>query len=378
MNSAVVNDPGHRHPPAEVALLITSLRGLPFDVPRDTDWNVLLQLATANGVLSLLHQSLSEKAVAMPESFTAAARESRDTAETFAAGLKDLLQHFAEHAIEVIPLKGPVLAASLYGDVAMRACNDLDLLVRPADYQRAEALLFDLGFAALTGRDDYHRRFLRDALLIELHFGVSSPRYFPFDPRGVWIRASGDKFRGMPMRIMSDGDLVLYLCLHGVKHGFSRLIWILDLAHALQGMQRGGLEDLIRRAQREGLEPWLLMGCEVVREMFPDRLPKEMDALIAASPEVAAKARDSALQLFAEGLETVNDHKLRSFYLHIERSARKRWRCRLTYFWPSVEDYKWAERNRIHRRFAPILRPLRLLQKYGPSRVWQIVFPSRM
>ena len=52
---------------------------------------------------------------------------------------------FAERNIEVLPLKGPVLAEALYGDVTMRAYNDLDLLVRRENFHRAEVLLLDRG-----------------------------------------------------------------------------------------------------------------------------------------------------------------------------------------------------------------------------------------
>jgi hypothetical protein len=109
--------------------------------------------------------------------------------------------------------------------------------------------------------------------------------------------------------------------------------------------------------------------------MFPERLPSEMEAVIAESPDLAAKVQHVAARLFAEGLEVVNDHKIRTFYLQTERNVLRRWRCRLSYFAPTFEDYRWVERHRISRRLAPVLRPLRLLQKHGPSRVWRALFP---
>jgi len=52
---------------------------------------------------------------------------------------------------------------------------------------------------------------------------------------------------------MSDDDLVLYLVFHGLKHGFSRLIWILDVAMALKGLRNCSFGELMRRAQ---LQDW--------------------------------------------------------------------------------------------------------------------------
>lgn len=72
----------------EAALLITCLRGLPFVVPRDTDWEELLGLASAHGVLLLVHQSFLERGVEIPDFFATAVRESLDAAKTLAAELE--------------------------------------------------------------------------------------------------------------------------------------------------------------------------------------------------------------------------------------------------------------------------------------------------
>ena len=366
-----------RHTVDDAALLLTCLRGLPFPVPRDTDWIGLIGLASAHGVLLFVHQSLLERGVEIPDFFAVAVRESKNAAEMLAAELESLLKQFAVQDIDVLPLKGPVLAERLHGSVTMRSCNDLDLLVRREDFPRAEVLLMDMGFIAREA-DDYHRRFVRDGVPVELHFEVASPRYFPFDLKSVWGRARRGEFRGHPMYIMSADDLVLFLCLHGMKHGFSRLIWVLDFARALGWVSDRGYEELALRARRQGVEPWLLIGSEVLREIFPQQLPPGMNAVIAKSRREAARARRVAAQLLAEGLDVINDHKIRSFYLQTEQSARRRWRCRLSFFAPTIEDHDWAERHRIYRGIVPVLRPFRLLQKYGPSRVWRILFPTQI
>jgi hypothetical protein len=360
----------------EAALLIGCLRGLPLVVPRDTDWQALLGIAKENGVLALVHPQLLEMHAEMPELFTAAARASRSHADMFAAELEGLLHQFAERGIDVLPLKGPTLAQALYGDATLRSFKDLDLLVRRDDYPRAEALLIDLGFAAGTVNDS-ERRFSREGILVELHFDITSPQIFQFDLEGIWSRSYRESFRGKSMHVMSDDDLVLYLCSHGLSHGFSRLIWILDVARALDALAPDGCKRLMRHAHSEGLVPWLLIGCEVVRAMFPQQLPKAMDAVIGESPKEIKRARRAASRLFAEGLGGVTKTYGRR-YLESGDNAINRWRYRLGYFAPTAEDYRWAERHRINRRLMPMFRPLRLLHKYGPARAWRIIFPSHI
>jgi Uncharacterised nucleotidyltransferase len=359
----------------EAALLISCLRGQPFTVLQDLGWQVLLELAEAHGVLLLLDQAFRERHVQTPDFFATAVRKHLDVVARFAAELEELLKQLAKEGIEVLPLKGPVLAEALYGNVTMRSCDDLDLLVRREDFPRAGQLLLDLGFAARTAGDDYHRKFLREGVLVELHYGVASPRSFPFDLDGVWDRARSEQFRDQPMRVMSDGDLVLFLCLHGLKHGFSRLIWISDLARALESVRNDGAQELAKHAQRQGLEQALLIGCQIVREVLPQQLPSEMEALLTESPQAAERARHAVKRLFSEGTGANNDPEIWGLYLQTEGSARQRWRRRLSFLMPTAGDYAWAERHRIYRGLMPAIRPFRLLHKYGASRAWRILFP---
>lgn len=361
----------------EAALLITCLRGLPFVIPDDMNWPVLLALAEENGVLLLVYQALLQSGVELPDFFTAVVIECKALAEKFAAELEELLQHFAERSIEVLPLKGPVLASAFYGGADLRMCNDLDLLVLPSEYNRAKVVLLNLGFTAGKA-DEYHCRFFRGEIPVELHHGIAKNKFFLLDMDSIWSRSQPESFRGQPMRAMSEDDLILYLCSHGLKHGFTRLVWILDIALGLNGLRRCSYMDVALRARQQDMEPWLLIGCEVVRAMFPQLLPDAMDAVIASTwPSGAGRARRAANKLFDRDMkDVVNDY--RGFYLQAQPSALKRLRYRLRYLEPTNEDYRWAERHRIQPKFMIVLRPVRLLQKYGASMVWRILFPPQV
>lgn len=363
-------------PVDEATLLITCLRELPFHIPYDINWRALLTLAEENGVLLLVYEPLLAVGTDMPAFFRDAVRECRVAAESLGAALEALLQDFGECGIEVLPLKGPALALALYGDAALRQSNDIDLLVRRDDFSNAEALLLAQGFSALGAASEHDRRFRRGELLVELHFELASPRFFPFDIDGIWSRSRRADFRGKPARAMSNSDLVFYLCAHGLKHGFSRLIWILDLSRALRGWEPCEYQELMRQAHRRGLAPWLLIGCEVVSAMFPQQIPAALDAVIAQSPVALERARRAAARLFIVDQQVVvND--FRSFYLQAEPNPLKRWRYRLQYLMPTYTDYLWARHHRINPRLMVILRFFRLREKYGLSRVWQILFPSK-
>jgi hypothetical protein len=55
----------------------------------------------------------------------------------FTAELIRILNCLESHGIAAIPFKGPTLAESVYGNLALREFSDLDILVRQSDFPRA-------------------------------------------------------------------------------------------------------------------------------------------------------------------------------------------------------------------------------------------------
>jgi hypothetical protein len=355
-------------------LLIASLRGSLSAAPRCADWAARAALAEIHGVLPLVHRALHTAGTKIPADFQHTVAKSRLSTETLVAELEQLLAAFAEHGIDVIPLKGPVLAETLYGDVAMRPCEDLDLLVRVRDFSRAEKVLIAAGWIAPSPAEEFERQFLRNGVLVELHFGVASPRSFPFDLDGAWNRAQTASFRGLPMLAMSETDRALYLLLHGLKHGFGKLIWILDAAHALSAVKECSPRELVEQARVLGLEQVLYVGCSMILEAFPEHLPKDLLAVLVESPKDMEAARERVATLLAGEAGTGRNPEL-SFYLQTETDPARRWQCRLMFFSPTGEDYQWTARHRLPNSFAPLVRPFRLLAKYGLRRAWRTAFP---
>jgi hypothetical protein len=307
----------------EAELLIACLQGALSAAPRSTDWRVLEALAETHGVLPLVHRALTATGADTPDDhFQRAVSNSQLSTETLAVELEQLLASFAQHGIDVIPLKGPVLAETLYGNIAMRPCEDLDLLVRVRDFGRAEKVLTDAGWVAPSPADEFERQFLRNDIMVELHFGMASPRSFPFDLDGAWSRAQKSSFRGLPLVAMSEIDRALYLLLHGLKHGFGKLIWILDAAHVLGAVKECSPQEFVRQARAQGLEQVLYIGCAMILEAFPEHLPKDLSAVPSESPSIMEAARARVATLLAGEAGTGRSPEL-SFYLQTENNPAR-------------------------------------------------------
>jgi hypothetical protein len=357
----------------ELELLLSTLRRSETLAPASIDWEALLVLANSHGVLSIFCR---EYRGILPDLFKTRAQNEWTTSAFLACELESLLEHFCLRGLEVLPLKGPLLAQTLYGSPGLRQSDDLDLLVHPRDFTRARALLLDLGFEAVCPPDDYHQTFQRGNTWVELHFSVAPPSSPAMDLQGSWERAQTTQFRGQRARFFAKPDLLIYLTIHGVKHEFGRLIWVLDFANALANVDKRELDQALIMARELGIEGALLTTCELARLSFYSKLPSSIVEAIARKPVITVQAT-AIWSSVLEGLgnpQTI--HQGAGLFLRLEQNARSRWEQRLRYFRLSRQDHLWAQHHRIHPRGMLLLRPLRLLAKHGLGPVWRTLFPG--
>lgn len=102
---------------------------------KEMDWVYLKEMALQHGLMPLLYQCLKSYAPnCIPRSILAQFRfhslSSASRSFVMTEELLSLLELFKAEGILAIPYKGPVLAASLYKDLAIRPFNDLDILVK--------------------------------------------------------------------------------------------------------------------------------------------------------------------------------------------------------------------------------------------------------
>ena len=119
--------------------------------------------------------------------------------------------------VEPLLIKGWA-AARLYPHPGLRPYGDVDLLVRPAERARAAA--------ALGGRDGHRCRVdLHDSLE-----GVDTPTEALFE------RSRLAPLGSIRVRVPGAEDQLVLLCLHMLKHGAWRPVWLCDIAAAAEAL----------------------------------------------------------------------------------------------------------------------------------------------
>src|SRR6266849_189367 len=268
---------------------------------QSVDWARLCVLAEEHGVVGHLAAGVRgfEENLVPPE--IRQALVDRQRAQIFfslrlTAELFCILDRFTSAGIGALVVKGPVLAVRAYGDPAMRAYGDLDLLVRQRDIRRATELMSVAGYAPavpLSAIDagkipgQYFFSGPDSKLIVELH-NDRTLRYFPrrlpledFFARKISVRLDAHE-----VPALSVEDEFLLICIHGAKHFWERLMWIADVA-ALVSRQSGiGWECVADSARAVGAERMLHTGLRLASNLLQVQLPDKVQARV--QPDVAA------------------------------------------------------------------------------------------
>ena len=329
------------------------------------DWNELLRLAEHHGVLPLLARTLKQQKIELPshirESLEQANQENIRRNLWFASELARILQHFENKNVRAIPYKGPVLAESVYGDLALRTFSDLDFLISPTDFDSARQALEELGYQpseAWTApvedfwlKKGYERAFDGTAgkYLVELQWAVL-PCFFAVDLRNddllarsspsrlndetvpqVRTRTLGAILGGAETRPLSPEDSLLVLCLHAAKHLWIRLLWLCDIAESMR-VQPIDYALLLTRARELGALRMLGVSFWLAAKLLDADLTPEAQEVLTADREIAMLGG-----FFAERLACGASYDFESAeYFLLLRKLRERSRDRARYLWRLV------------------------------------------
>lgn len=351
----------------------------------DFDWEYLLEMAHRHCLVPLLYQHLSAlgaELVPAPALAQLQADNHENTRSSlFLTGeLLKLLELLAANEIQAIPIKGPTLALSAYGDVGLRQFGDLDILVQQKDVPTVRKLLVDRGFqpkfvlsavqeAALLHYDYVYDfgRVSPNRLWVEIHWGIVA-RYFcfDFDFSRIWNRLEPMSIGGQQLRSLAPEDLLLILCVHGSRHLWSRLAWIADIANLIDRRQGIDWPKMFNDAAALGSRRMLSLGLFLAGRLLGAPIPRDVWRIVQGDPAVTALADLVERRLFADAEVPVGVFE--KGLIHLRMKERKRdWIKSCLRLGATSTVYDWM--------FLPLpdwlfflyypLRPFRLAGKYG-------------
>ena len=279
------------------------------------DWQYLIRETRAQGVMPLLYRSLHANCPeAIPKTILHQLQR-HFHANAFhnlflARELLKICKLFEAHGIPVIPFKGPTLAALAYDDLSLRQFDDLDILIDKKDLARAKELFiaqryqFKLSKAqeAAYLRAHFHFHFVRadGRVVVELHWALAGKHWsFPFDFKRMQARLTPVLCGGATIPSFQPEELLLFLCVHGSRHQWQRLMWICDVAELIRAHQQLDWSRLLEQAQTSGGKRMLLLGLFLANDLLSTDLPQDILQSIQEDPTVKLLAGQVWAQLFA-------------------------------------------------------------------------------
>ncbi len=282
------------------------------------NWQSFAVLVERHGLIPTTYRNLSTHAAGLvPQPVLAGLREqaerNRQRILQLLGELNRISGWFAQAGIPLCALKGPLLAQRLFGDVALRSSTDLDLLVHPAALGQAEALLFAHGYqrvfpaVALTPRqwqafqqEWYHYSYVLRGprVFIEIHWTIAPPELCaPEAVHQMLMRARSLSQSGSRLAALADEDLPTYLLIHGSKHNWVRLKWLVDFAVWMRGAGPLEWQALEVRMGELGLQRVLGQGVLLANQLFEIPLPEALSPAVTQNLKVQRLAEQSTEEI---------------------------------------------------------------------------------
>lgn len=319
------------------------------------DWDAVGVYAHATGLGPLLLQNAGAQLPPMLATrlrLTARRTQARNT--TLLAGLSDLLHACQAEDLPLLVLKGAYLAPAVYRDLGLRGMTDVDVLVRPADFPRLQAILGTMGYAGKHTDPEKGPGIVKHEWTYKAAADVLRPpassatnpylfadNSFHLEPHtslteswfglrldlsaGVWERAIAWEWEGVPALALHPIDCLLHIAVHLIFHllmGKPALVQLYDLRRLLEShpdlpfddpppldgyrlasTKPGGSEPsrpesgLLSRARAAGATAHLLAGLRLAHAAYAAPVPVGwLERLAAASPP-PQRAQAEALDL---------------------------------------------------------------------------------
>jgi hypothetical protein len=195
---------------------------------------------------------------------------------------------------------------------------DLDILIHKQHVAKARELLVSQGYRPQFELNDsqeaaFVRTYSAQSLLrddgkvaVDLHWTMTSRDFgFPLEPERLWDKLEPISLGGKEVLTLSPENLLLFLCVHGGKHGWERLGWICDIAELIRIRDAMDWRMVMDQARVLKSERMLSLGLYLASDLLGAPLPKEVRAKVSSDPAVKSLARQVGERLFGEVLPGV-------------------------------------------------------------------------
>lgn len=285
------------------------------------DWGCLLQLALLERVMPLLYRCINENlAESVPAEFLVrlsdyfymnAARNHLLLNE-----LCECVELFEKNGIRAVTYKGAMLAANVYGDVALRQFSDLDLMIRQEDVSKVSYLLGSRGYSKEIEMTPAHEEAFRkircehlfhktkERIFLDLHWSFT-PSYFPLelDLDGMWNRLERVALAESTIFSFAPEDLLLILAVNAAKDFWQPLQCICDIAEFVRAHKNLDWDRVLEQAKLARARRILFTTLYLAQDLLGANIPEYITQQLRMDRKTCALVESVRQRLFQDKVE---------------------------------------------------------------------------
>jgi len=281
---------------------------------------------------------------------------------------------FKQHNIPYIILKGPAISTLLYQDIISRQFTDIDILINKQHIKQAIKLLSTLNYQL-----DYDKTVLNNPKLydvcsdiglqdtnhhtsIELHWQLIRQRFSDtLSSVDLFNDTQTIQIHNKSFTTLSNEIYLIYLCMHGSKHLWQSIKWIIDIDQLIQKHDINWQKVTTYTSQFQAKSS-LALGLSLAYELYNTPIPSEFQT---TNKRINRLKHITKQQLYKPSSNTLYK-KLLKFYYHA--NLKDTYTQQLLYylklpFGITPDDVLFINISKPYQVFYFLIRPLRLSLK---------------
>lgn len=207
----------------------------------------------------------------------------------------------------------------------------------------------------------------QSAVMLELHWMTDTDyRVESITDDEWWANLGMARLDDGKVRSFTSWELFLVLCVHGAKHHWSSLGWLVDAAEMMRQHPQLDWERVIAKAEKLSCERRLAVGLRLAQDLLDVPLPEKIRRKIADRSEAKDIASNIAEMLFEPGRREI--YSVKNLLLNIrlyEHTRQKLAYCVSTFLTPGIAELShWPLPRPFFFLYVP-MRLIRLIGKYS-------------
>ncbi len=261
------------------------------------NWDEFIPLVYSHGVFPLVYKILKnyddkipfEKLSFMKQTYMDLVKENM----LMTSELIKVSKLLEENGIKSIAFKGPTLSQLAYGDIISRQYVDLDVLIEEKDLLKTAKILEKESYVPLKpiellenkkyieSDNDYSFMTSND-VHIELHWKLFREKIAKhMDMKSYYSNKSKVKINNENINTLSLEIMIVYLCLHGSKHLWERIEWILDIDKLISSQNKEiDWNIVLDIAEEMNCKISLFLGLNLSKLFFDTKFNEKISGLL--------------------------------------------------------------------------------------------------